>query len=710
MKTSIISTVILLACIFTISAQEINPIRMGQFFEQGYGRGADDWSNEESALDIIATPTGIAMAGWMSSESHGLRMSLWHVNEYGALSLFGEYGNDQTHQIAASLALSSTGQSLLVGRQTDTYSDEYRSTLNAGDLALIKYIDTDGGELWSVLLDSTDTDTSEIAVDVFNSGSNEFVILINRLYSETNIQDFRVIKIESNSNVLWDKKYSLTYSGSKQNIFAEKIIDRGNGYYLVQANDVYNKHVLICEINANDGSYQTHQNYPQTNPTLGFGVSQNLSTGGYIVVGSEENGPELDGFILEINPDLSEYGSHTIVNNSSGNEHFKDIITHPTGYLAIGECDNRGEGNRDVWICHLDSLTDTLKVETLGGEETDYGHAVALVPSVFSAFIAGYNNSYTIEESGNAYLGGVKVDIGLPENNSECKVPRVLWVEDFVKRPDMVEALILGDVSEENNLIQFAIDNQITHFALFNLGLIFDTVADHHTYILNSKKLFRHKLDTFITNCRANGIYCGMVTDTTLHSMVNSAGYNKDTFDYRHSGKLTFEVLEHEFWNAHNLPKNSGPPPHNPPTGGAAMNTHFEYVWLDHKNAIATLNQFKKNNANFWQVYDYLGHLYHRWDVDTTQNYYWHSNDTSQSQKADYLEKNLDGLFLHYYTRNNYNNGLDFLNDGMYLDMQNDCPTLVSRTTPPLSFLYFLQNIITQVQTFVGKVQLHMTI
>jgi hypothetical protein len=78
-----------------------------------------------------------------------------------------------------------------------------------------------------------------------------------------------------------------------------------------------------------------------------------------------------------------------------------------TGFLAIGQCDNQGEGQQDVWICHIDSLGDTLKTETLGGEENDYGHAVVLVPQLFSAFIAGYNNSYGITESGNAYLGGV---------------------------------------------------------------------------------------------------------------------------------------------------------------------------------------------------------------------------------------------------------------------------------------------------------------
>ena len=105
-----------------------------------------------------------------------------------------------------------------------------------------------------------------------------------------------------------------------------------------------------------------------------------------------------------------------------------------TGFLAIGQCDNLGEGQQDVWICHIDSLGDTLKTETLGGEENDYGHAVVLLPQLYSAFIAGYNSSYGIAESGNAYLGGVKVDMGLTESG-ECKVPRVLFVDNLIGLP-----------------------------------------------------------------------------------------------------------------------------------------------------------------------------------------------------------------------------------------------------------------------------------
>ncbi|MCB0480771.1 MAG: T9SS type A sorting domain-containing protein [Flavobacteriales bacterium] len=673
MKTPLLLLSLSTIISFSAIGQEINPIRMGQFFEQGYGRGADDWSNDESALDIIATPTGIAMAGWMSSESHGLRMALWHVNEYGALSLFGEYGNDQTHQIAASLALSSTGQSLLVGRQTDTYSDEYRSTLNTGDLALIKYIDTDGGELWSVLLDSTDTDTSEVAVDVFNAGNNEFVILINRLYSENNNQDFRVIKMESNSNVLWDKKYSFTYSGSKQNVFAEKIIDRGNGFYLVQANDVYNKHVLICEINANDGSYQTHQNYPQTNPTLGFGVSQNLSTGGYIVVGSEEDGPELDGFILEINPDLSEYGGHTIVNGSSGNEHFKDIITHPTGYLAIGECDNRGEGQRDVWICHLDSLADTLKVETLGGEETDYGHAAVLVPSVFSVFIAGYNNSYTIEESGNAYLGGVKVDMGLPKVEQECKVSRVLFIDGFVVTKQDNSGIIdstkgrLGKPADETNIIQFAKDNYIGVLELYGVDHIFRQVNN-----TTLGKHYRKLLNDFIYRCKKEHIHCSMISGYKELPYDSAREFNKHVaaskYGYNSEGKLSYNMIEHEFWNARKTTSSKNNNVDNSQAGKDTIILPLNYTWNDHyldclKDHIDILNELrdkKFKDANIHEIHDYYGYFC---------NYTWNSsanlngiaNTSWRDSIAGVLEPLSDGMFLTYYRPFQFDSGAVFL-------------------------------------------------
>jgi hypothetical protein len=42
---------------------------MGQYFEQGYGKAQDDWAENESALDILATPYGLAFCGWINTES-----------------------------------------------------------------------------------------------------------------------------------------------------------------------------------------------------------------------------------------------------------------------------------------------------------------------------------------------------------------------------------------------------------------------------------------------------------------------------------------------------------------------------------------------------------------------------------------------------------------------------------------------------------------
>ncbi len=71
MKTTLLSTLTIFLSILTTTAQEINPIRMGQFFEQGYGRAVDDWADEESALDIQPTAAGLVMSGWVDTEEAG---------------------------------------------------------------------------------------------------------------------------------------------------------------------------------------------------------------------------------------------------------------------------------------------------------------------------------------------------------------------------------------------------------------------------------------------------------------------------------------------------------------------------------------------------------------------------------------------------------------------------------------------------------------
>jgi hypothetical protein len=323
-----------------------------------------------------------------------------------------------------------------------------------------------------------------------------------------------------------------------------------------------------------------------------------------------------------------------------------------TGFLAIGQCDNQGEGQQDVWICHIDSLGDTLKTETLGGEENDYGHAVVLVPQLFSAFIAGYNNSYGITESGNAYLGGVKVDMGLPDTGP-CFVTRTMLVDFFVwyDNPNTytidLTNYILGNASKEQDLIDYAEDNEISYLVLMGSNWIFDP-----RYFGGSLSA-RQKLSDFIAACRAKDITCALVSNPTLQVFTNGIQYNQDVvknaslYNYNRNGKLTYFFLEHEFWRAND--QNTFP---NSPSNPAQMDAFYQSLYTEHKDLLTDLKANKGFDANVHGLHDYIAWFYHSWN--NASNGYNYTNTTARNSKASELEKLSDAIFLAYYQKYSY--------------------------------------------------------
>ncbi len=578
-------------------------------------------------------------------------MAMWQIDEIGRLTSFGEFGYSGVDQIAAAVAPHSTSGFFLAGRQSPFYTDADHSTINNGDEALIKFVSASGTEAWSILIDSAGggggDDTNQVAVDVINDGNDDFLVLINRQYSEFGTQDFRVMMVSASGNVYWDKKYTI----SNTNVFAQKIVKRANGHYLILANDVDNGIPILYEISGT-GVYETHEEYPQANAVNCFGITNNKynqPSSGYRLAGFQDNGADQDGFIIKVDNGLSEVSTNVIENPITGNESFRDIVAHPTGYLAIGECDNRGEGQRDVWICHLDTLADTLKIETLGGEETDFGHSVTLIPSVFSAFIAGYNNSYSIEESGNAYLSGVKVDMGLPESG-ECKVHRTMQVDFFVWHDGSggidLSNYILNDSQKEQDLIDFAVDNEINYLVLFGSNFIFD--PNYYSGSLTA----RQALSSFIAKCAQKNIQCGLVSNPTLGVFTNGIQYNMDvannssTYNYNRSGKLTYFMLEHEFWRANDVNLF----PNSPIQSPGQMDAFYQGLYGDHKTLLTDLNNNKDFDANVHGLHDYIQWFYHSWSNTSNNSYNW-SNTTARKNKAAELEKLSDAIFLVYYQK-----------------------------------------------------------
>jgi len=641
---------------------------MGQFFEQGYGKATDDWEEEESALDIEKADSGLVMSGWIDEESKN--MALWRIDDIGRLTQFGSYGHVGADQVGSALALHSSGGVMMVGRQTSNYEDAHHSYIEIEDQALIKCIGLDGVELWSLLLDSSygeTIDTHQVAVDVVNDGDDNFLILVNRMYGEGPTLDCRVVSMQFDGTVNWDETYTL----DDHNIFAQKLIKSTDGKYTILANDVGGEYPVLLRFDESWGDFVTSASYNQTYSTTAYGIDYKTfgqASSGYVLAGVQDNGSDNDGFILEVANNLSAGTVQTITNTGdypAGQELFREIATHPNGYVAIGECDNRGEGQRDVWICHLDTARDTLKLETLGGEETDYAQGVVMIPSMQSLFISGYNNSYTIEESGNAYLGGVKVDMPFG-GEEECKVPRVLFVDNFVWHDGNggvdLSNYILNNSTKEQALINFAKNNDINYLALFGANFIFDP-----NYYSGSL-LARQKLSSFISSCRSNGIHCALVSTAVLSVFTNGLQYivdianNASNFGYNRSGKFSYFLLEHEFWNARWTKAYTGPTASIAtfPISNTNTDVHFENVYENHKTMLTDLQNVNGLDANIAGVHDYVNFFYN--DYSHSSNSHYHTQAAERKTRASEIESITDGIFIVYYQEyTSSQNGLDFL-------------------------------------------------
>ncbi|UTW63372.1 T9SS type A sorting domain-containing protein [bacterium SCSIO 12741] len=675
-STSLISLAFLLFSTYN-QAQELTPIYQGQIFEQGYSRSLSDVVDEESALDVVVTPNGLAFCGWIGNESIGKNMAVWNVDDIGDPVLFGDYGTSSSDEIATAMALSSYGEMVLVGRETNPgYTDDDHDLIKDDDRILIKVISAMGQEIWTRSLDSL-PDTAQVAVDVINDGSDNFIVLANRMYDQGASQDIRLFKLSNSGQIVWNETITL----SNQMIFAQKIIPMtGNNHYLILANDVTdpnNSFPMVIEVDG-DGVYETREEYALPLHTKGYGIAARGHE--YVVAGLQHNGGNEDGIVMSLDGDLLQTNMNIIVNDEAGNEGFRDVVSFGTGLLATGYCDNRGEGLSDVWVCHLDTLLDTTYVETLGGVDTDYGRSAVYLPGVNSAFVVGYNNSYTIEESGNAYLGGIKVGTDFPAASSaSCQVPRSLFVDRFTWHDGNggidLSNNILGNATAEANLINYAKKHNITYLILYGLNFVYDPNYQSHPTTQTAK----NNLNSFIAQCARSTprIHVGLISTTKEAVYLNAIDYNDDVvnnstkYNYNNTGKISYFVLEHEFWNPQTINASTGPtapPTYDNEDGNTSndvpnnqMNVHFDQVYDDHKDILDKLDKNKKFDANVLGMHDYIGYFFNRWSA-TTSNTSPRSNLTKRSTKAAYIESHCDGIFLVYYQRySSQDNGKDFL-------------------------------------------------
>ncbi|MCB0482091.1 MAG: T9SS type A sorting domain-containing protein, partial [Flavobacteriales bacterium] len=285
----------------------------------------------------------------------------------------------------------------------------------------------------------------------------------------------------------------------------------------------------------------------------------------------------------------------------------------------------------------------------------------------------GYNSSYGITESGNAYLGGVKVDMGLPEAEEECKVPRVLFVDNLIGQPirdnntGYVNRDILNDATKEQALINYCISNEIKYISIYRLGAMFD---DYHALIHADVQADRNsaqaQLNAFIQDCHAAGIRVGYIADRDQHAMLDICMNYMGAFNYNVSGKFNYIQLEHEFWNTDNSDYNE-----ILATGRTylqnGVDSHFTSLFFEHKALLDTINFHKKSDGNIWNSLDYVAYFYNRVSGAIEHG----ANATQRKNKTTTLANMVDAIFTTYYQEYNSTNlGIDFLEPSTSSDPQ----------------------------------------
>ncbi|MCB0480559.1 MAG: T9SS type A sorting domain-containing protein [Flavobacteriales bacterium] len=624
----------------------LNPER-GQIFEQAYGG-----NTSEEAIDIITTDFGVAMCGWQNDEVGNKMAALWLIDSIGELIEEITWAhNGGTDVLATAMASDGNDGFVVTGRISTTYTsiDE----IDASDKCFVLHINNNWQPAGYKIYEYNGK--AEVGMDLVPIGNHEFWMVSNTYLSSTTGQSL-LRKIDTSGTA----SDSTLFGTSNGHIYSHKVIQNQAEDLIVLCNDLSGTPKPVLYEFDQSGVQQATHNYSQAVSSYGYGLSEKPN-GGYLIAGATEEGGEKGGLVLEVNADFS--SGFTFERNNSGNEYLRDIVANESGSIAVGSTNNMGEGGYDVFVIHIDSIGDSIMTETTGTYEDDFGNCAT--PNTIHA-AKGINAGGVAFHNSSGNKNGYLTHFG-ESWQQPCPLQRILFVDEFVSRIVLSNPTrytknidstigILGDTAKESALIQFTENNESKFLVLYGLNWIFETTNSnasrggvHYKIILNK----------FLSKAKRKGIHCSLASDISnvvfegsrLYNITDSmSGYNFD-----HAGKISYLLLEHEFWNAQNLRSFSGNTksynPDNNPVPVALMSDHFTNSFNDHNNFLDTINSQKFKDANFRATHDYLDKLFFNWHDSLPFNYYRDTNILARKDKAKTLEQKSNAIFLVNYQK-----------------------------------------------------------
>ena len=219
-----------------------------------------------------------------------------------------------------------------------------------------------GDTLWTKHFGSGNWDGGSYMVETSDGG----YVIVGYTYSFAIGQsDLWIIKIDSSGNRLWDKIYGgLSYDGG-----ASIIQTFDEGYFVLgstRISDTSDPEIWLIRINSNGDSLWTKK--------FGIGLGESIietSNGNYLITASHPM--IINSKILKINPDGNLLWSKSFDTSLEPNS----IVRCPDdGFIIAGYTSMIIYGQSDVVVTKIDSEGDTLWVIMLGGPDQEMGRSI----------------------------------------------------------------------------------------------------------------------------------------------------------------------------------------------------------------------------------------------------------------------------------------------------------------------------------------------
>lgn len=339
-----------------------------------------------------------------------------------------------------------------------------------------------------------------------------------------------------------------------------------------------------------------------------------------------------------------------------GDEEFKDVNLTSDGFMAGGIRDNKGEGGDDVFITHFDHNGAVVLEETMGGVTDDRFNAFWLRDDLESGHFAGYDKEYGLDESGNAYVGGIVLN-GFLQSNGSCKIPRVLLVDDIF---DINGATLTNNIHNSSDRVairQFLQNRKIDLALLYDVDVVLKEIRSGASGVSsNDLDTAMNDLDYLLTSLMSNNIKVGLITGYDRSKINFLSDFMDMTFqlnqmNYNNAGKLHFMMLEHEMWVPSAVEDLTG----NINTSN--IDAHYDVLKQDHYTLLDHMNTRKGQSGNVWATLDYMNHF---WNTEANGTNDSRSDVVSRQAHTVQCENKSDYMLLVYYLNNQFSNGTDW--------------------------------------------------